>query len=62
MILNCLGFLSAPRYLFSEVFESKPVAHLLGEGIEARHLNDDRIGRVLDRLLGPPACRYYLIS
>lgn len=33
MILNCFGFLSAPLYLFSEFFESKPVAHLLGEGI-----------------------------
>jgi transposase len=50
MILNCFGFLSAPLYLFSEYFESKPVAHLLGEGIEAKHLNDDRIGRVLDGL------------
>lgn len=50
MILNCLGFLSAPLYLFSQFFESKPVAHLLGEGIEARHLNDDRIARVLDQL------------
>ena len=50
MILNCFGFLSAPLYLFSEFFESKPVAHLLGEGIEAKHLNDDRIGRVLDGL------------
>jgi transposase len=50
MILNCLGFLSAPLYLFSEFFTSKPVSHLLGEGAEARHLNDDRLGRVLDEL------------
>lgn len=50
MILNCLGFLSAPLYLFSQFFESKPVSHVLGEGIEARHLNDDRIARVLDQL------------
>ena len=50
MVLNCLGFLSAPLYLFSEFFESKPVEHLLGEGIEAHHLNDDRIGRALDQL------------
>jgi transposase len=52
MILNCLGFLSAPLYLFSEFFASKPVSHLLGEGVEARHLNDDRLGRVLDELQG----------
>jgi transposase len=50
MILNCLGFLSAPLYLFSEFFSSKPVSHLLGEGVEACHLNDDRLGRVLDEL------------
>jgi transposase len=50
MILNALGFLSAPLYLFSEFFESKAVSHLLGEGVEARHLNDDRLGRVLDQL------------
>ena len=48
MILNCLGFLSSPLYLFSEFFDSKPVAHLLGNGIEANHLNDDRIDRALD--------------
>ena len=50
MILNALGFLSAPLYLFSEFFESKAVSHLLGEGVEANHLNDDRLGRVLDEL------------
>ncbi|EKD07586.1 transposase IS4 family protein [Arthrospira platensis C1] len=47
MILNALGFLSAPLYLFSEFFESKAVSHLLGEGVEASHLNDDRFSRVL---------------
>lgn len=49
MILNGLGFLSAPLYLFSQFFEGKATAHLLGEGIEAEHLNDDRLGRALDR-------------
>jgi transposase len=50
MVLNCLGFLSAPLYLFSEFFESKAVSHLLGDAVECTHLNDDRIGRVLDQL------------
>ena len=50
MILNGLGFVSAPLYLFSEFFEGKPVEHLLGPGITVAHLNDDRLGRVLDRL------------
>jgi transposase len=50
VVLNCLGFLSASLYLFSEFFESKPVSHLLGDAVECAHLNDDRIGRVLDQL------------
>jgi transposase len=49
MILNGLGFVSAPLYLFSQFFEGKAIGHLLGEGIEAEHLNDDRLGRALDR-------------
>ncbi|NEQ87128.1 MAG: DUF4277 domain-containing protein [Moorea sp. SIO2I5] len=28
----------------------KATEHLLGEGIEPEHLNDDRLGRVLDQL------------
>ncbi len=60
MLLNCFGFLSAPLYLFSEFFESKPVAHLLGEGIEAKHLNDDRIGRVLDGLYESGVTMFFL--
>lgn len=49
MILNGLGFVSAPLYLFGRFFEGKPTEHLLGAGIEPRHLNDDKLGRVLDR-------------
>ena len=41
---------SAPLYLFSKFFEGKAIEHLLGEGIQASHLNDDRLGRVLDKL------------
>lgn len=33
MILNALGFVSAPLYLFSEFFIGKPVEHLLGSGV-----------------------------
>ena len=50
MILNGLGLVSAPLYLFSRFFEKKPTSYLIGEGIEAKHLNDDRIGRILDKL------------
>ena len=42
--------MSGPLYLFSQFFEGKAIEHLLGEGIQAEHLNDSRIGRVLDQL------------
>jgi transposase len=50
MILNGLGLVSAPLYLFSQFFEGKATEHLIGEGIQPKHLNDDRLGRVLDKL------------
>ncbi len=42
MILNGLGLISAPLYLFSKFFEGKATEHLIGEGIQPEHLNDDR--------------------
>ncbi len=50
MVLNALGFLSAPLYLFGEFFSGKATEHLLAAGIKPEHLNDDRLGRVLDKL------------
>jgi transposase len=50
MIINGLGFLSAPLYLFEEFFLGKPTEHLIGPGVKPEHLNDDRLGLVLDRL------------
>lgn len=50
MIINGLGLVSAPLYLFSKFFEGKATRHLIGEGIKPEHLNDDRLGRVLDKL------------
>lgn len=49
MILNGLGFLSAPLYLFDEFFVGKPTEHLIGEGVLPEHLNDDKLGRELDK-------------
>lgn len=40
MILNGLGLFSSPLYLFTEFFEGKPTEHLIGEGIQAKHLRD----------------------
>lgn len=50
MILNGLGFVSAPLYLFEQFFKGKATEHLLGAGVTPEHLNDDRLGRVLDGL------------
>ncbi len=36
--------------LFSRFFEGKATEHLIGEGVLPEHLNDDRLGRVLDKL------------
>jgi transposase len=52
MILNGLGLSSAPLYLFEQFFVGKATEHLLGEGVLAEYLNDDRLGRVLDALYG----------
>lgn len=50
MILNGLGFASTPLYLFEQFFVGKATEHLLGPGVLPQHLNDDRLGRVLDGL------------
>lgn len=50
MILNGLGFINTRLYLVTEFFENKPVDRLLGEEIKAEHLNDDVLGRALDKL------------
>ena len=51
MILNGLGFVSRPLYLFSQFFEDKPCQKLLGNNVKTEYLNDDKLGRVLDQLL-----------
>jgi hypothetical protein len=45
-----LGFAGRRLYLVSDFFSDKPVEHLLGAGITADQLNDDRLGRCLDDL------------
>lgn len=50
MILNGLGFVSSPLYMFPEFFKDKPCEHLIGEGVKAEYLNDDKLGRVMDKL------------
>ncbi len=50
ILINGLGFVSRPLYLFSQFFQDKAIGKLLGEGIKADYLNDDKIGRVMDEL------------
>lgn len=50
MLLNGLGFVSAPLYLFEKFFQGKATEQLLGLGIKPEYLNDDRLGDVLDEL------------
>ena len=50
MLLNGLGFVSAPLYLFGQFFQGKATEQLLGVGIKPEHLNDDRLGNVLDEV------------
>ena len=50
MVLNGLGFAHRALYLTPLFFRDKPVERLLGEGIEAAHLNDDVLGRALDAI------------
>ena len=50
MILNGLGMVSRPLYLFSQFFEDKAIEKLLGDEIKSEYLNDDKIGRVMDEI------------
>lgn len=50
MILNGLGFVSSPLYMFPEFFQDKPCEYLIGLGVKAEYLNDDKLGRVMDKL------------
>lgn len=50
MILNGLGFVSRTLHMVPDYFADKPVERLIGMGIKANHINDDALGRCLDKL------------
>lgn len=50
MILNGLGFTGRTLHMYSQYFEDKPLDRLLGEGIHSNDINDDALGRCLDKL------------
>jgi hypothetical protein len=63
VILNSLGFVAQPLYLFPKFFEDKATEHLLGKGVKANYLNDDKIGRVMDKLYeGGLSSIFFLIA
>ena len=50
MIINGLGFVSKPLYMFPKYFETIACEHLIGAGVKPEYLNDDKLGRVMDKL------------
>ncbi len=52
MVLNGLGFANRRLYLTPHFFANKPTEHLLGEGVTPELLNDDTLGKALDKLYG----------
>ena len=56
MLLNGLGFTGRILHMYSEFFDDKPVSRLIGEGIEASHINVDAFWRCLDALYDEGVC------
>lgn len=44
MVLNALGFVDRPLYLFPEFMATKPVELLIRERLKAEYFNDDVLG------------------
>ena len=59
MILNGLGFMNSRLYMTSHFFKDKPVAQLLGAEVESSHLNDDCLGRCLDKIAAYGVTKLY---
>lgn len=50
MIMNGLGFVGRTLYLYSEFFEDKPIDHLLGTNITPNQIDNNVLGRTLEKL------------
>ena len=50
ILINGLGFVSRPLYLFNQFFDDKGIKILLGEDLESDYINDDKIGGSMDNL------------
>ncbi|CDN15138.1 hypothetical protein RintRC_1559 [Richelia intracellularis] len=63
MIFNGLGFISAPLYLFEKFFSGIGTEHLLGEGIQPEHLNDEPLqGKRISNSIDKGVERYHHIG
>lgn len=61
MILNGLGFVSQPLYMFPKFFENIACEHLIGAGVKPEYLNDDKLGRIMDKLFSKGLDTIFLI-
>lgn len=59
MILNGLGFINTALYMTPRFFHDKPISLLLGDGVTAKQLNDDCLGRCLDKIAAYGTTRWY---
>lgn len=59
MVLNGLGFMNSRLSMTTHFFQDKPVAQLLGAEIGAEHLNDDCLGRCLDKIAAYGTTKLY---
>ena len=50
MILNAMGFIGVPLYMFTGFLHDKPVHRLLGKHVRAKDFTDDALGRCLDAI------------
>jgi len=50
MVINGLGFMNSRLSMTTHFFQDKPVAQLLGSEVTAENLNDDCLGRALDKI------------
>ena len=50
MIMNGLGFVGRTLYLYSEYFEDKPLEHLIGVDVSPEQVDNNVLGRTLDKL------------
>lgn len=59
MVINGLGFMNSRLYMTPHFYQDKPVAQLLGAELRAQHLNDDSLGRCLDKIAAYGVTKLY---